>query len=106
MLPIAQQYTHNLIYSFSYISIYCSIQVTHLRDFEYWKIFSGLTIEEIREREKCYEYPPRLQIHCKQIDFSKSLSSSFVVSKRNRDKEISITQFSLVKQVSGNYIHT
>lgn len=60
----------------------------------------------MREREKCFEYPPRLLIKCEQIDDSKPLSSSFVISKRSKNKEIPIAQFSLVNQVSGNYIHS
>lgn len=76
-------------------------QITHLCDFEYWKIFQGLTVEEIKEREASCDYPPRLQIQCEQIDFSKSLFSSFEVSKKNW--KMPIAQFPLVKKVSGNH---
>ena len=78
-------------------------QITHLQDFKYWKIFSGLTPEEIREREEDYEYPPRLQIECKQTDTYKSLQSSFKISKRNINNEIQhIAQFPLNNIMKGN----
>ena len=81
------------------------MQITHLCDFEYWEIFRGLTVEQIREREESFEYPPRLQITCAQIDNSKSLCSSFRVSKRSKDMEKPIAEFPLVKQVAGNHLH-
>ena len=77
-------------------------QITHLRDFEYWKIFSGLTIEQIREREESLEYPPRLQIKCEQIDASQPLYCSFKISKKSNSIETPIAKFSLVKKVTGN----
>ena len=86
-------------------SLQNSIQITHLCDFEYWEIFHGLTVEQIKEREESFEYPPRLQITCEQIDNSKSLYSSFKVSKRSKDKEKPIAQFPLVKKVAGNHTH-
>ena len=80
-----------------------NFQITHLQDFKYWEIFSGLTPEEIREREEDNEYPPRLQIECKQTDTSKSLQSSFKVSKRNMNNEIQhISQFPLNNIMKGN----
>ena len=86
-------------------SLQHSIQITHLCDFEYWEIFDGLTVEQIREREESFEYPPRLQIKCEQIDNSKSLYSSFKISKRSKDKEKPIAQFPLVKKVAGNHTY-
>ena len=80
------------------------MQITHLSDFEYWKIFSGLTIEQMKEREECLEYPPRLQIKCDQIDDAKSLYSGFEISQRSKNREIVIAEFSLIKKVSGNYL--
>lgn len=79
-------------------------QIIHLRDFEYWKIFHGLTVEEIRERETNFDYPPRLQIQCEQIDTSKPLYSSFEVSKRHKNMVVAV--FPLVKKVTGTYVHT
>ena len=78
-----------------------SMQITHLHDFEYWKIFHGFTVEQIKEREESFEYPPRLQIKCEQIDDSKSLYSSFEVSKRNNNQDIPIATFSLIRKVAG-----
>ena len=79
-----------------------SMQITHLRDFKYWEIFSGLTVEQIREREESFDYPPRLKIECVQIDVSKSLFSSFVVSKRSKNMETTpIAQFLVIKKVLG-----
>ena len=73
------------------------MQIIHLRDFEYWRIFDGLTVEEIIKKEESYEYPPRLQIECKQIGDFKPLYSSFVISKKDKRNEIieDIAQFSL-----------
>ena len=82
-----------------------SIQITHLCDFKYWEIFRGLTVEQIREREESFDYPPRLQIKCEQIDASKPLYSSFEVFKSTKSKEVLIARFSLVKKVTGTYIH-
>ena len=78
------------------------MQITHLCDFEYWEIFRGFTVEQIREREECFEYPPRLQIRCEQIDDTKPLYSSFKVSKRSKDREMLIAKFPLIKKVSGD----
>ena len=78
-----------------------TLQVTHLRDFEYWRIFHDLTVKEIRERQERFEYPPRLQIKCKQIDPSKPLYSSFIVSKRSKNKEVTIAQYLLDKTSPG-----
>ena len=80
-----------------------SLQITHLCDFEYWRIFRDLTVKEIKEREDRFEYPPRLQIKCKQMDPSKPLYSSFKISKRSKNKETSIAQFSIDKIVPGSY---
>ena len=77
------------------------MQITHLHDFEYWEIFRGLSIEQIKEREESLEYPPRLQIKCEQLDASKPLFSSFKVSKRSKNREIPIAQFPLIKKVTG-----
>ena len=62
----------------SYVCRYLCIlwkffQVIFPYDFEYQRMFYGLTLEEIREREKSCHYPPRLQINCQQIDALKSL---------------------------------
>ena len=81
------------------------MQITNLRDFKYWKIFRGLTIEEIKERENSFDYPPRLQITCEQLDASKPLFSNFQVSKRSKHLERPIVQFPLVKTMSGNQIY-
>ena len=80
-----------------------SLQITHLCDFEYWEIFRGFTVEQIKEREESLEYPPRLQIKCEQIDATtcKSLFFSFKISKRSKDREIPIAQFPLIKKVAG-----
>lgn len=92
-------------YKYVYPTYFYSLKITHLQDFEYWRIFSGLTRDEIKKREGSCEYPPRLQIECKQItNLSKPLIFSFVVSKMNKDmKEIHIAQFqfSLIKTVTG-----
>ena len=60
----------------------------------------------MKERERNFEYPPRLKINCQQIDASKSLCSSFMVSKRSNSEETPIAQFPLVKRlrVSGMYM--
>ena len=79
----------------------CSLQITHLRDFKYWEIYRGLTVKQIKERERNFEYPPRLKINCEQMDASKPLCSSFKISKRSKDEEIPIAQFPLVKKVTG-----
>ena len=78
-------------------------QISHVLDFEYWKIYSGLTVKQMKEREKSFEYPPRLQIKCKQIEVSKPLYFSFKISKRSRNMDNSkeIAQFSLHKEVAG-----
>ena len=62
-----------------------------------------MTVEEIREREEQFEYPPRLQIDCQQIDPSKPLSSSFKISKRSKNNEVPIAKILLRKQVAGTY---
>ena len=62
-----------------------------------------MTVEEIREREEQFEYPPRLQIDCQQIDPSKPLSSSFKISKRSKNNEAPIAKILLRKQVAGTY---
>ena len=80
---------------------FTTLQVTHLHDFEYWRIFRDLTVKEIKEREERFEYPPRLQMKCKQIDPSKPLYSSFKVFKRSKNKEIPIAQFLLEKASPG-----
>ena len=69
-------------------------------------MFSGLSVEQIKEREESCDYPPRLQIKCKQINISKSLYSSFVISKKskNMDTSMPIAQFSLEKEVKGSYV--
>ena len=79
-------------------------QINHLRDFEHWRIFKGLKNKEIKEHEKKFEYPPRLQIECTQLDGSKPLHSSFVVSKKKKSmesREEHIAQFPIKK---GTYI--
>ena len=81
------------------------IQITHLCDFAYWLIFRDLTVEEIREREERFEYPPRLQIKCKQVDASKPLYSSFKISKRSKNEETPIAEFILDKTVAGMYMY-
>ena len=82
--------------------VYLTFQIVHLQDFKYWEIFSGLTVDQIREREEDYEYPPRLKIECQQIDASKSLQFSFEVSKRNMNNDIQpVAQFSLNKIRKG-----
>ena len=81
------------------------MQIFHLCDFKFWKIFHGLTVEEIKTREASFDYPPRLQIQCEQIDVSKPLYSSFQVSKKY--KNMVIAEFPLVKKVTGSfYIYT
>ena len=77
------------------------IQITHLGDFKYWRIFYGLTIQQIRDREALFEYPPRLQIKCKQIGTTKPLFFTFTISKKSKKKEIHIAQFSLDYTVPG-----
>ena len=96
-----------LVTIYVYYSIQHSIQIAHLCDFKYWEIFQGLTVEQIREREQSFEYPPRLQIKCEQIDYSKSLYSSFEISKRSEDMEkpIDIVTFPLIKKAAGNHLH-
>ena len=80
-----------------------SLQITHLCDFEYRRIFHGLTVEEIREREERFEYPPRLQIDCQQNDSSKPLNCSFEISKRSKNNEAPIAKHLLHKKVAGTY---
>ena len=77
------------------------LQVTHLHDFEYWRIFRDLTVKEIRQRQERFEYPPRLQIKCKQINPSKPLYFSFKVSKRSKNKEVTIAQYLVDKTLPG-----
>ena len=86
----------------SHIHIPMYAQITHLCDFEYWRIFKGLTAKEIREREESFEYPPRLQLTCDQIksDASKSLFCSFEISKTSNSKTTTIAEFS-VKKIAG-----
>ena len=75
------------------------MQISHCRNFKYWEIFGGLTLEQIKEREACYEYPPRFQFICKQmISTTKPLLFTFTVSKRSKDKEIP------VMMVAGTYV--
>ena len=62
-------------------------------------MFHGLTDDERREREKSFDYPPRLRIECIPTGTSKPLYSSFKVSKKH--SEIVIGEFSLTKQVAG-----
>ena len=57
----------------------------------------------MREREETFDYPPRLRIECVHIDSSKDLCSSFKVSKKHSNDIVG--EFSLVKLVSGNYVH-
>lgn len=84
------------------LSVLCLLKITYLQDFKYWEIFCGLTIEEMEKRENDFQYPPRLKINCKQVGASKSLCSSFKVSKRSKDKEIIlIAEFPLDKKVTG-----
>ena len=84
-------------------SFYCdiSMQVTHVCDFKYWEIFRGLTVEQIKEREESFEYPPRLQIKCEQINPLKSLDSNFKIFKTTKNNEVPIATFPLVKKVTG-----
>ena len=86
----------------SYIRIPMCAQITHLCDFEYWRIFQGLNVEEIKEREESFEYPPRLQLTCDQIksDASKSLFCSFEISKKSNNTTTTIAEFS-VKKFAG-----
>lgn len=86
-----------------YVNI--SFQIRFFRDFEYWNIFSGLTPEEIKMRQESFDYPPRLQIECQQIDPSKSLYNKFDLYKRYPNQVIA--EFSLVKKVTGkrSYFH-
>ena len=93
------------IYLMHYFPNNVSMQITHIKDFQYWKIYDGFTIDEIKERKLTFDYPPRFQIQCEQIDASKSLFSSFVLSKRNRNKEEEeIAEFSLIKKVTGTIV--
>ena len=66
-------------------------------------MFHGLTVEEIREQEEQFEYPPRLQIDCQQIDPSKPLNSSFKISRRSKNNEAPIAKFLLRKKMAGTY---
>ena len=84
-----------------FITFQYFIQITHLGDFKYWRIFYGLTIQQIKEREALFEYPPRLQIRCKQVDTTKPLYFTFTISKRRKKKEIHVAQFSLDYVVPG-----
>ena len=76
-----------------------------LSDFKYWRIYS--TVEQMKEREKICEYPPRFQITYEQIDFSESIYFSFVISKKYENKETKnkeikrIGQFPFVKKTTG-----
>ena len=90
------------MYILTYV-LFFNFQITHLDDFKFWKIFEGLTKKEMRKREKAFEYPPRLRIECVHIDPSKSLCSSFSVSKKPDNTVIG--RFSLVKQVTGIYVN-
>ena len=76
------------------------MQIIFLRDFEYWRIYAGLTAKEIKEREESYDYPPRLQIRCYQIDASKALLFSFTISKRTMNSQTNIAQFVVKKTAS------
>ena len=87
-------------------NMFIHIQITHLCDFEYWEIFRGFTVDQIREREESFEYPPRLQIRCEQIDDTKPLYSSFKLSKRSKNREMPIAKFSLIKKVSGDNLRS
>ena len=60
----------------------------------------------MKEREENYEYPPRLQIDCIQLDSSSSLLSSFVVSKKSTAmEEKDVVKFTLKKNITGTYIY-
>ena len=84
-----------------------SFQIIHLRDFEYWRIFYGLTREQMEEREESCEYPPRLQIECEQVNPAKSLKYILKVSKKSKDtSKVIIAQFTVKKEVTGTHIHT
>ena len=64
-------------------------------------MFYGLTLEEIKDREKSCHYPPRLQIKCQQIGAFKALNTSFKVSKRSKSEETFIAEFPLIKEVKS-----
>ena len=72
-------------------------------------MFSNLSVEQIKEREESCDYPPRLQIKCKQINVSKSLYSSFMISKKSKnmdpDTSVPIVQFSLDKEITGSSMY-
>ena len=76
------------------------MQIIHLRDFAFWKIFHGLKTKEIEERQSNFDYPPRLQIECVQSDPSKSLCFLFEISKTHIN--MVIAGF-LVKRATGSY---
>ena len=78
-----------------------SMQITHVCDFKYWEIFRGLTVEQLKEREESFDYPPRLQIKCEQINPLKSLYSNFKVFKTTKKNKVPIATFPLVKKVTG-----
>ena len=83
---------------FMYLLI--TLQIIHLRDFAFWRIFQGLNTEEIEKRQSNFDYPPRLQIECVQIDPSKSLYSSFEISKTDSNN---IANFPVIKKAAGSY---
>ena len=98
------KFTKFILYSKFYAHVYSLYTPYRLLIFvilKYWEIFRGFTVDQIREREKSFEYPPRLQIRCEQIDDTKPLYSSFEESKRSKNREMPIAKFSLIKKVSG-----
>lgn len=56
--------------------------------------------ETIEEQQSNFDYPPRLQIKCVQNDTSKSLCSSFQISKTNNEV---IADFVIIKKAAGKY---
>lgn len=76
------------------------MQIIHLRDFAFWKIFRGLEPNEIEERQSKLDYPPRLQIECVQIDPCKSLHFQFGISKTH-DLGVVIANFVVNKKATG-----
>ena len=59
-----------------------------------------MTTKEIKEKERSFEYPPRLQIQCQKIDVTKPLYSGFEISKRGHNN-VTVAKFSLDKTVAG-----
>ena len=77
-------------------------QIT-LGDFKYWEMYP--TIEQMKEGEDSFLYPPRFKVICIQTDTAKRLHFTLEVSKRFvKDKETkikSIGKILIIRETKG-----